>query len=91
MLYMQPLLTRRKQHRRFCYADDMALLEFGKTMEEVTMALVFELEDALQWGRDNAVAFAPDKYEMVYIMRKRDRSTPLIKADRETIRPKEVV
>lgn len=91
MLYMQPFLTRRKAHRRFCYADDAALLEIGRTTEEAATALSLELEDALQWGRDNAVAFAPDKYELLHVTRKRDRSVPLIRVDGAPIRPKKVL
>jgi len=91
MLYMLPFLTRRKKRRRFCYADDAGLLEIGKTTEEVAAALSHELEDALQWGRDNAVAFAPDKYELIHFTRKRDRSVPLIRVNGAPIQPKDVV
>lgn len=91
MLYMAPFLNRRDRKRRFCYADDGALIAIGKSAEDTAETMTQELEDALQWGRDNAVAFAPDKYEMIHFTRKRDRSVPLIRVNGRTIECKKVV
>lgn len=64
MLYLSPLLKRGNVRTRFAYVDDVAFLRSGKT-QETTKALTADLEDALRWGEENAIAFAPDKYELI--------------------------
>ncbi|EKG09163.1 Reverse transcriptase [Macrophomina phaseolina MS6] len=88
MLYLSPLLKRGNVQTRFAYADDVAFLRTGKNTEETTKALTADLEDSLRWGKENAIAFAPDKYELIHFSRKRaPELSETIQAGGMTIHP----
>lgn len=57
----------------------------GKDTESTTRALAQDLEEALQWGEENAIAFAPDKYELIHFARKRGSATPSIRVPARNI------
>lgn len=76
MLYMEPLLNRREEYRRFTYMDDFALLQMDKSAAETGAAVSEELADTLKWGRQNAVTFAPNKYEIMHFTKERHRTLP---------------
>jgi hypothetical protein len=57
MLYTEPLYRLGCPDMRFGYADDIALVRTGKSLEETSRQLATDLEEVLQWGTDNAIAF----------------------------------
>lgn len=75
MLYLSPLLIRGDQRLRFTYTDNVGLLRTGKDTAATTRALMKDLRDALQWAQENAISFAPDKYELIHFTR---RATPRV-------------
>lgn len=87
MLYLAPLLQLGDTRTRFAYADDVAILRTGKTTTETTRALARDLREAIRWGRDNAVTYAPDKYELIHFTRKRGTRPAAVKVDDLVIHP----
>ena len=52
--------------RSFGYADDAANMNSGADIAGAAEAAQATLDKILQWGRENAVSFSPDKTELVY-------------------------
>lgn len=44
----------------------MGFLQIGKDTAATAKALTADLQDALRWGEENAVTFAPDKFELIH-------------------------
>ncbi|KAJ5925544.1 hypothetical protein N7454_008183 [Penicillium verhagenii] len=61
---------------RFGYADDLNMYHVGRDLEQTTRALEKEVQELLDWGDENKVVFAPEKYELMHFTRKRDAGSP---------------
>lgn len=85
LLYVEPLIKLTK--KRFGYADDVALLETGKSLEDVRGRLQKSLDMSLQWGLDNGITFEPSKTELQYFHRKRKYEEPSISMGEHSITP----
>ena len=61
---------------RFGYADDIGLYRAAWLLEENVELLAQDVRRVLQWADDNKVSFAPERWEMTHITRKRNRGPP---------------
>ncbi|CCE34857.1 uncharacterized protein CPUR_08796 [Claviceps purpurea 20.1] len=86
LLYLAELLTLDTQ-LRFGYADDVAMYRVGRTLQESSAALGDDIRKVLDWGAVNKVVFAPDKYELAHITRKRTTDNPSIDLGSQVIDP----
>lgn len=66
MLYFSPILRINDPDNRFGYADDIAITATGESTAETTRKLQWELDDTLKWGKENAIAFDPEKAELIH-------------------------
>ncbi len=64
------------KRRRFGYADDVGILNIGKTLEETAADATRELRELIEWGADNTIEFDPAKTEVVHFSRKRNADNP---------------
>ena len=64
LLYMAELMRSGTPGLRFSYADDIGILGFGRTIGESAAAAQDEVNNLLDWARNNAVAFDTDKSEV---------------------------
>lgn len=69
LLYIEPVL--RLSGGRCSYADDIALLAVGRTLEAVHEKLQQQLEHTLRWGHDNGLLFDINKTELQYFHKKK--------------------
>lgn len=87
MLYLAPLLQRRAPETRFAYADDVSFLRISNSTQDTIRALEEDLADALAWGKENAITFAPDKYELLHFSRKRSQGVGSVRVEDLEILP----
>lgn len=64
MLYIDSILRIGKQKGNFSYADDIAILQTGRTLTECTEQLTQDLGKLLEWGKENALSFDSGKTEL---------------------------
>lgn len=55
LLYTEPIYRLSEPDRRFGYADDVAHISVGNTLEETAARATAKISELTQWGRDNAV------------------------------------
>lgn len=81
LLYIADILAEDSK-LRFGYADDIALLTTGPSLEENTITLSQEVTNVLDWGDENKVSFDPAKCEAIHFTRKhkQPKDQPTIKA-----------
>ena len=79
LLYTQPIYRLgEQQQQRFGYADDVAMLQIGDTIEETTGKATEDISSLVSWGQENAVHFDHEKTEVMHFSRQRARNfTPL--------------
>lgn len=83
MLYIEPLFKLGSLRTRFGYADDVAILRTGSSLEESTAKLTRELASSLEWGKKNGITFDPEKCELQhFIKRKPPDTAPQIRLGR---------
>ena len=87
MLYTEPLYRLGDPERCFGYADDLALVRIGKSLEETSRQLATDLGEVLQWGKDNAIAFDPGKSELQHFSRKQGPDSPNVSAGSYSVEP----
>ncbi|RYC55822.1 hypothetical protein CHU98_g10381 [Xylaria longipes] len=74
LLYMaEVLLVNTKQ--RFGYADDLAMLRIGPSLEQNAELIGQDVAEVLQWGKDNKVGFEKEKTELIHFTRAKDKRT----------------
>lgn len=73
MLYIEPVFKRREEKTKFGYADDLSCVRIGKTHKETSKQLQADLDDILEWGKDNAVDFEADKTELIHFARSKGK------------------
>lgn len=67
MLYTEPIIARLgTKRRRFGYADDIAIVTFGRTLTQTAAAATEQLQELLRWGAENAIDFDPAKTEVMH-------------------------
>lgn len=77
MLYTEPILAKLGvRRRRFGYADDIAIVTFGRTLAQTAAAATEQLQELLQWGADNAIDFDPAKTEVMHFSRQKSSDNP---------------
>lgn len=75
LLYMADVLLDDPQCR-FGYADDLCVLRVGGSLDENVAQLEDDIRQILSWGKDNKVAFAPAKCELMHFTRARHDYAP---------------
>ncbi|KAI1001738.1 hypothetical protein K3495_g6468 [Podosphaera aphanis] len=89
MLYISPLFRLGNIHRRFGYADDVAILETRNSLQENCTSLTEALKEALAWGREEEITFDPNKSELQLFSRRRvdkdPSSTPVIEFEQFSV------
>lgn len=80
MLYISPLFKMGTPHRRFGYADDVALLQISDSAETNAIKLSESLAEALDWGATEGITFEPTKSELIHFTRKRNPTSPRVEA-----------
>ncbi|KAI9034981.1 ribonuclease H family protein [Aspergillus affinis] len=78
MLYIAPLFLLDEPMARFGYADDTAFLAISPTLGENCQTLSNSLQEALDWDLSEGITFAPDKYELLHLLRHQADQTPNI-------------
>lgn len=74
MLYIEPIFQLGSRKTKFGYADDISCVRTGKTHRETTKELQKDLNDILEWGKDNAVNFEADKTELIHFARSKAKT-----------------
>lgn len=87
ILYLEPLFKLNSPKQAFGYADDVAFLRTGSTLERSTAKLATNLEAALEWGTQNGISFDPEKCELQYFTRKNGPSNLRLKLESLNISP----
>lgn len=64
LLYTEPILRLGKRNNKYSYADDVAILQVGRTLSECNEKLAHEAHLILEWGAENAVSFEHEKSEL---------------------------
>lgn len=85
-LYVQPIYQFLDIGNRYGYADDTAQLVVGSSLEYTAQRAALGVEELLAWGRDNAIAFGPEKTEIMHFSRRPcddDVNPTIIHGDRE--------
>lgn len=54
-----------RPHTRFSYADDIGALGIGRIAEEFAVVAQIEVDNLLEWARNNAVSFDKNKSEII--------------------------
>lgn len=67
------------------YADDLALVVFAKTTEEIEEIIYDSLEEISKWMTQNSLKLAPEKGEAVVLTKNRKDRMPNIKLNGHTI------
>ena len=70
-LFIAPLLRLGFSAGKFGYADDIALLRTGKSLDITTAALAQDATEVIEWGRQNELAFDPAKCDLIHLDRGR--------------------
>lgn len=78
MLFLAPLFRLGKPKARFGYADDVALLAIGRDLEANCGLLSKWVQEALDWGLNEAITFDPGKSELLHFSRLRNPSSPSV-------------
>ncbi|KAI1839459.1 hypothetical protein JX266_014330, partial [Neoarthrinium moseri] len=79
MLYTEPICRQMgTRRRRFGYADDIAMLSIGRTLQETAQRGTEKLRKLIRWGRENAVEFDPGKTEIMHFSRKKNSDNPTV-------------
>lgn len=87
MLYLAELLSQ-DRNLRFGYADDLCLYRVSHSLDSNVAQLTQDIASILRWGDENKIFFAPEKFEMLHISRKRDLyNPPCVVNDQLTITP----
>lgn len=60
--------------QRFGYADDIGMLQVADTLGESAKMATADLAALIDWGKENAVTFDPDKTEVMHFSRRRVRT-----------------
>ncbi|KAI0992193.1 hypothetical protein K3495_g15993, partial [Podosphaera aphanis] len=91
LFYMAELVA--GNNRRFGYADDLAILGTGPTLDVATARAQEEVDRVLRWANENAVTFDPTKAEAIYFHCPRSRQTtvPEIRIGDRTITASEEI
>ncbi|KAF7880282.1 hypothetical protein EAF00_012029 [Botryotinia globosa] len=77
-LYLAELLNQDTKHR-FGYADDIDLYHTSKNLSTNVRILQKTVRRILRWGEENKVFFAPEKFELLHISRRRDTANPALR------------
>jgi ribonuclease HI len=73
---------------RFGYADDINLLNAGRTLEQTCRAANEDVEKLIQWGTENGITFDSAKTEVMHFYRGRDkREAPDIRHGQVVVPP----
>lgn len=88
LLYVEPVL--RLSRCRFSYADDIAIMATGTSLEMVHDKLQEQLDLSLHWGRENGLLFDMKKTELQYFHKKRKYTEPPLHAGEAAIDPNDV-
>ena len=72
----------------FAYADDLALLTFGKSREAVQEITQYALDSISNWMRKNSLALAPEKTETIVLLSKRGEDPPNLTLEVHTLQIK---
>src|SRR5204863_8353035 len=68
MLYLAELLTW-DTSLRFGYADNICLYRATNSLNDNVTLLARDIRDIMAWGAENKIFFAPEKLEMIHLMR----------------------
>jgi hypothetical protein len=70
---------------------NLALLRSGDSLEDTTELLRGDLEQVIEWGRDNMVLFAAEKYQLQHFASTGNKGNPtLTLSDGLVVRPSEL-
>lgn len=72
MLYIAPLFTMGTSGTKFGYADDIAILRTSSTLYANAELLSQELQEILEWGRQEGVTFDHGKTELLHFSHRQD-------------------
>ena len=80
LLYTQPIYKlgqqrHHQQYKRFGYADDVATLHIGNTVEETTRKASEDISLLIGWGQENAVQFDHKKTEVMHFSRQNNTNS----------------
>ncbi|PHH92207.1 hypothetical protein CDD83_8407 [Cordyceps sp. RAO-2017] len=71
LLYTAPIYSLGEPNSRFGYADDVATLICGRSLQETVALATRAASELIQWGADNGVVFDSDKTEVIHFTRPR--------------------
>ncbi|XP_044716517.1 reverse transcriptase (RNA-dependent DNA polymerase) domain-containing protein [Hirsutella rhossiliensis] len=71
LLYTVPIYSIGEPNSRFGYADDVATLIRGRSLQETAARATRAAGELIQWGADNGVVFDPGKTEVIHFTRPR--------------------
>jgi ribonuclease HI len=91
LLDLAPAHTFGPPHSRSGYADDCGILITGASLEETTQVAQQTLNETVAWGRQNGIAFDPEKTELIHFTRQRNPPNPTIQHDDKTIAPGQTI
>lgn len=73
---------------RFGYADDIYIYRATHSLDENIWLLAQDVRQIFQYGDENKIQFAPERFEMIHLIRQRDAHTPpCVVNDQPTIHP----
>lgn len=87
LLYIEPVL--RLSSCRFSYADDIAITATGETLDVVHDNLQRQLDNTMNWGRENGLLFDINKTELQYFHTKRKYTELPLETDTHVIEPQD--
>ncbi|POS86205.1 hypothetical protein EPUL_001674 [Erysiphe pulchra] len=76
MLYISPLLKLGNSLKKFCYADDVAILVTKNSLSENCQELSNTLAETIKWGQAEGITFDPNKSELQHFSRCRRDKDP---------------
>lgn len=65
LLYIADILLEDTRHR-FGYADDICFYRASKSLQSNARQLANDLNDVLNWGKENKVTIDPEKSELLH-------------------------
>ncbi|RKK22217.1 hypothetical protein BFJ66_g12393 [Fusarium oxysporum f. sp. cepae] len=79
LLYTEPIYRLGNPQGRFGYADDIAILSVGDTVDETAAMASRAIDEMVRWGATNGVSFDSKKTEVMHFSRSKLRTAPAVR------------
>ncbi|RKK27131.1 hypothetical protein BFJ67_g16296 [Fusarium oxysporum f. sp. cepae] len=80
LLYTEPIYRLGNPQGRFGYADDIAILSVGDTVDETAAMASRAIDEMVRWGATNGVSFDSKKTEVMHFSRSKLRTAPAVQS-----------